>query len=97
VLSYLRWAGDTHAVVVMNLTPTPHDGYRIGVPEPGEYVCVLSSDDTRWGGSGYGARSQVMADDIPWHGRRYSLDLVLPPLSVMIFVPARLAPGRSNA
>jgi 1,4-alpha-glucan branching enzyme len=92
VLSYLRRSGDAHAVVVMNLTPTPHDGYRIGVPEQGEYHCVLSTDATRWGGSGYGARSTVWADDHPFHGRRYSLDLTLPPLSVMVFVPGRLAP-----
>jgi 1,4-alpha-glucan branching enzyme len=76
----------------MNLTPVPHDGYRIGVPEQGEYHCVLSTDDTRWGGSGYGASPTVWADDHPFHGRRYSLDLTLPPLSVMVFVPARLAP-----
>jgi hypothetical protein len=34
----------------------------------------------------------VWADDHPFHGRRYSLDLTLPPLSVMVFVPGRLAP-----
>jgi 1,4-alpha-glucan branching enzyme len=89
----MRRSGDAHAIVVMNLTPIPHDGYRIGVPEEGEYRCVLSTDDTRWGGSGYGARATVWADDHPMHGRRYSLDLVLPPLSVMVFVPARMAPG----
>jgi 1,4-alpha-glucan branching enzyme len=63
------------------------------VPEEGEYVCAISTDDTRWGGSGYGARSAVWADDHPFHGRRYSVELVLPPLSVMVFVPTRMAPG----
>jgi 1,4-alpha-glucan branching enzyme len=93
VLSYLRRTGDAHAVVVLNLTPRPHDRYRVGVPDPGEYAIVLSSDDVRWGGSGYGARAQVHADDIPFHGRRHSVELALPPLSATLLVPARLAPG----
>jgi 1,4-alpha-glucan branching enzyme len=93
VLSYLRRTGDAHVVVVLNLTPRPHERYRIGVPDPGEYAVVLSSDDARWGGSGYGARAQVHADDVPFHGRRHSVELALPPLSATLLVPARLAPG----
>ncbi|HEX6598271.1 MAG TPA: 1,4-alpha-glucan branching protein GlgB [Gemmatimonadaceae bacterium] len=91
VFSYLRRSGDDHAVVVMNLTPVPHDHYRIGVPEWGEYLVALSSDDQRWGGSGYGAAERVRVDDVPWHGRRYSVELTLPPLGVMVLVPSRLA------
>jgi 1,4-alpha-glucan branching enzyme len=91
VISYLRRTDDEHAVVVLNLTPTPRERYRIGVPEPGEYVCVLSSDDVQWGGSGHGARSRVPADDAPYHGRRYSVELTLPPLSAMVLVPSRIA------
>jgi len=92
VLSYLRRSGEEHAVVVLNLLPTPHPTYRIGVPESGEYTCVLSSDSRAWGGSGYGEVESVHADDIPYHGRRYSLDLALPPLSALVLVPARRAP-----
>ncbi|HEX5970464.1 MAG TPA: 1,4-alpha-glucan branching protein GlgB [Gemmatimonadaceae bacterium] len=91
VFSYLRRSGDDHAVVVLNLTPVPHDHYRIGVPEWGEYLVALSSDDPRWGGSGYGATERVRVDDVPWHGRRYSVELTLPPLGVLVLVPSRLA------
>ena len=87
VLSFLRRSGNEHAVVVLNLLPTPHATYRIGVPGPGDYRCVLSSDAREWGGSGYGGAETVHADDIPYHGRRYSLDLALPPLSALVLVP----------
>jgi 1,4-alpha-glucan branching enzyme len=87
----MRRAGSDHVVVVLNLTPVPHESYRVGVPEGGEYLCALSSDDPRWGGSGFGARERVGADDIPWHGRRHSVELTLPPLSALVLVPARLA------
>ncbi len=97
VLSYVRRAGETHAIVVLNLTPRPHPRYRIGVPERGEYRCVLSSDSSEWGGSGYGGAEVVMADDMPYHGRRYSVELALPPLSALVLVPGRMVAEPSGA
>ncbi len=88
VLSYLRRSADGHAVIVLNLLPAPHPAYRIGVPESGEYSCVLSSDARAWGGSGYGEMDSVQTDDIPYHGRRYSVELALPPLAALVLVPA---------
>ena len=93
VLSYVRWSNDAHVVVVMNLTPMPHTNYRIGVPEAGTYVRVLGSDDARWGGSGFPVPERIVADDVPYHGRRYSLDTALAPLSVTAFVPERAVPA----
>ncbi len=95
VLSYLRRSNDSHAVVVLNLTPTPHARYRIGVPESTDYRCILSSDAAQWGGSGYGDSEVIRTDDIPYHGRRYSIELPLPPLSATLLVPADPAPKAS--
>jgi 1,4-alpha-glucan branching enzyme len=93
VMSYLRRSGDSHAIVVLNLTPTPHSRYRIGVPESGAYLRALGSDDPEWGGSGYDAPQRIAADDVPYHGRRYSVEVSLPPLSALILVPERVAPA----
>ena len=93
VLSYVRWADDSPVVVVLNLTPTPHPGYRIGVPETGRYVRVLGSDDARWGGSGYPVQERIATDDVPYHGRRYSVSVALAPLSVLVLVPERTLPA----
>ena len=92
ILSYLRRSGDSHAIVVLNLTPTPHARYRIGVPESGTYVRALGSDDARWGGSGYPVAERITADDVPYHGRRYSIETALPPLSALVLLPERVAP-----
>ena len=91
VLSYVRRGTDEHAVVVLNLTPTPHGRYRIGVPQSGEYTCVLSSDEVRWGGSGYGGTARATPDHVPYHGRPFSIEIALPPLSAMVLVPTHLA------
>jgi 1,4-alpha-glucan branching enzyme len=92
VLSYVRWSDHAHVVVLLNLTPTPHAHYRIGVPEAGTYVRVLGSDDRRWGGSGYSEKERVRTDDVPYHGRRYSVEASLPPLSAIVLVPERVVP-----
>ena len=92
VLSYVRWSDHGHVVVVLNLTPTPHTHYRIGVPEAGTYVRVLGTDDARWGGSDYGVTDRIPTDDVPYHGRRYSIGIPLPPLSALVLVPERSMP-----
>jgi 1,4-alpha-glucan branching enzyme len=88
VISYVRRAGESHAVVVLNLTPVPRDNYRIGVPQAGEYLRLLSSDDTEWGGSGYGAVRTVKTTDAAFHGYSQSLELTLPPLAGLVLTPA---------
>ena len=37
-------------VAVLNFTPVPRDGYRIGVPLPGEYNELINSDSEAYGG-----------------------------------------------
>jgi 1,4-alpha-glucan branching enzyme len=89
VLSYLRRAGDSHVVVVLNLTPVPRERYRIGVPAAGTYECVLSTDAPEWGGTGYGAFATVAAEASPFHGQPHSVELTLPPLGALVLAPVR--------
>ena len=88
VLSYLRRAGDSHVVVVLNLTPVPRERYRIGVPAGGRYERLLSSDDLEWGGSGFGAIAGVDTESSPFHGHPHSIELTLPPLCAVVLAPA---------
>jgi 1,4-alpha-glucan branching enzyme len=97
VLSYVRWSDHGHVVVVFNLTPTPHKSYRFGVPEQCTYVRVLGSDDAQWGGSGYPVAERIEIQDVPYHGRRYSIEVALPPLSVLVLVPERMVPPSLSA
>jgi 1,4-alpha-glucan branching enzyme len=54
---------------------------------------VLGSDDARWGGSGYPVQERTATDDVPYHGRRYSVSVALPPLAVLVLVPERTLPA----
>jgi 1,4-alpha-glucan branching enzyme len=87
VLSYVRNDGDRRVVVVLNLTPIPRENYRIGAPVAGSYTRVLSSDDPRFGGSGYAADAPIRTDPSPFHGFPQSMLLALPPLAAVVLVP----------
>ena len=87
VYSFVRYAKDRRdfTVFVCNLTPTPHEGYRIGVPEAGLYRELLNSDAAIYGGSNMGNGGAVMADSMPWQAFQNSMAITLPPLSVSVF------------
>ncbi|HXT47520.1 MAG TPA: 1,4-alpha-glucan branching protein GlgB [Gemmatimonadaceae bacterium] len=87
VLSYVRHAGDAHVVVVLNMTPEPRANYRVGVPAAGTYRVLLSSDASRFGGSGYGSEGELRTDASPFHGHPQSISLSLPPLGALLLAP----------
>jgi 1,4-alpha-glucan branching enzyme len=70
-------------VVVCNFTPVPRLEYRLGVPAGGYWRELLNSDGKEYGGSGMGNAGGVMAEELPVHGRPYSLNLILPPLAAL--------------
>ena len=73
-----------HLVVVLNLTPVPHEAYQLGAPMAGHYRVLLSSDDTRFGGSGFPRADAWSTENEPLDDRDQRLTLTLPPLSAMI-------------
>lgn len=87
VVSFIRRAKDSDEfiVAVCNFTPQPHSHYRVGVPEHGFYTEIFNSDAKEFGGSNMGNLGGKWADEWWMHNRRYSLDLCLPPLGVVMF------------
>ncbi len=71
-------------LVLVNLTPGVHHGYRVGVPEAGWYRERLNTDAREYGGSGQGNLGGVEASPGPWDGQPCSLLLTLPPLATVI-------------
>jgi 1,4-alpha-glucan branching enzyme len=89
VVAYARWLPkeSEHLVVVLNLTPVPRQGYRLGAPCAGRYRTIFSTDDALFGGSGYAATLDVETDDEPWDGCSQSMVLTLPPLAALVLAP----------
>jgi len=71
-------------VCLFNFTPAVHEKYRVGVPLAGEYSEVLNSDAAIYGGSNVGNQGRVVTIDEEMHGRSQCVEVVLPPLGVVV-------------
>jgi 1,4-alpha-glucan branching enzyme len=88
VFAWLRLAeGEPPVLAVVNLTPVPRFGYRVGVPWAGMWREALNTDATIYGGSGIGNAGRVYADATPSHGQPASVSLTLPPLAAILLTP----------
>jgi 1,4-alpha-glucan branching enzyme len=87
VVSYLRRgrSRDSSVLIVCNATPIPRQNYKVGVPESGFWEEALNSDAKEYGGSGQGNLGGLEAVPVAVHGHFQSLNLTLPPLSILIF------------
>lgn len=92
VISYRRLDGPDEAVVILNFTPVPRPGYRVGVPRPGWYRECFNSDSAIYGGSNLGNDGGVASDAMPWMDHPHSLLLTLPPLAGLILKRQETAP-----
>lgn len=70
-------------LIACNFTPIPRHNYRVGVPQEGFWQELINSDATQYGGSGVGNYGGKDTEAIECHGHPYSLELSLPPLSVL--------------
>ena len=101
VLAFVRQLEDEseQLVVAANLTPTPRHDYRIGVPQAGYFEELINTDGEWYGGSGVGNQGGVDSQAEASHGYENSIELQLPPLSVVILKrkPPRTTPARKPA
>lgn len=86
VISYVRCAKDgTFVLVILNFTPVPRTGYRMGVPAGGIYREIFNSDSTYYGGSNMGNAGSIASMHEPWMSFPDAISITLPPLAGVIF------------
>lgn len=99
IIAFLRKAKDPrHALLfAMNFSAVSRPAHRIGVPFPCSYTRIFTTNAGAYSGLGESAAAlTVAAEEIPAHGREFSICVRLPALSAAIFKPE--APDcRSNA
>ncbi len=89
LVSFIRKGKDPQDIVVcvFNFTPTPREGYRVGVPLPGNYREILNTDSEHFWGSNIGNGGQLPAQPLPWQGKDHSIEITVPPLAGVYFRP----------
>jgi 1,4-alpha-glucan branching enzyme len=86
IVAFTRWGEDgSCAVVVCNFTPVPRHGFRLGVPQAGQWAEVINSDLGVYGGSGL-ANGTLTSEAVTAHHKPNSVVLTLPPLATVILV-----------
>ena len=77
--------GEIGAALIPHLM-VDREGYRLGVPFPGRYECLLNSDEERFGGWGNEIAKEISAEKVPCHNKEYSISVDLPPYGAAVFV-----------
>ena len=87
VVSFVRQNGDCsrQVLVVLNLASTPWHGYRVGLPRDGWWRETLNSDGDVYSGGNLGNGGGAQAEEVSWQGQPFSCELILPPLSCLVF------------
>lgn len=89
VISYQRRARDgSFMLIVLNFTPVPRTGYRVGVPESRIYQEVFNSDSVHYDGSNIGNPGKINPTRQPWSDQLDSIIITLPPLAGIILKTA---------
>jgi 1,4-alpha-glucan branching enzyme len=87
VMTFIRKGNDSKddVIVVCNFTQVVREHYRIGVPKKGKLTEIFNSDSSVYGGSGVKNPNKINVEAFPYDGRDYSIELLLPPLSVTVY------------
>ena len=87
VLTFLRRGKSTGDLILSacNFTPVPRTNYRIGVPRGGYWEEIANSDAGQYWGGNWGNLGGVEASPVLHHGRPWSVSVVLPALSILLF------------
>jgi 1,4-alpha-glucan branching enzyme len=85
IFAYFRSAPDGDRVyVIVNATPVPRPGYRVGVSDAGSYRELLNSDAPAYAGGGVSAGAGFQAQEVPHQGQPWSIVVDLPPLATLV-------------
>ena len=94
IIAFLRKAKDPRRTLLfaMNFSDVSRPEHRIGVPYPVSYSEIFNSHAKRFGGlDGSPGGRVVDAEEVPCHGREFSIRLRLPALTAVVYRPAPAA------
>lgn len=91
VFSFIRKGSkaEEFQAVFCNFTGIGYQDYRIGIPGAGEYREIFNSDKEEFGGTGAVNKRVLRAEEVPFHGKPYSLKLTIPPFGIVMIRPVK--------
>ena len=83
-------------LVAVNFAPVLREKYRVGVPCPGRYEEIFSTDRSEFGGTGR-ANPPAKSQYIPCHNLEQSIEIDLPPMGAIVLNCKRKFPPRRTS
>ncbi|MDO4432584.1 MAG: 1,4-alpha-glucan branching protein GlgB [Aerococcaceae bacterium] len=77
-------------IVACNFVPVQRERVRIGVPYKGQYEVLLNSEMSEFGGAWTENLAPMQAEAIPFNNQPYSIECIVPALSVLYIQPKRI-------
>lgn len=76
-------------IAVCNFQPKRHEEYSFGVPYYGDYEEIFTSEEKRFGGSGF-SNGKISSRREDMHGESFAVTIHIEPMSVMFFRPVKI-------
>lgn len=77
-------------LVICNFVPVERQGVKVGVPFEGQYEEILNTELKEYGGTWDYSQNAYQTKDEMMNGKDFSLEVTIPPLSVLIIKPKRI-------
>ncbi|MFA5645287.1 MAG: 1,4-alpha-glucan branching protein GlgB [Candidatus Ratteibacteria bacterium] len=89
IISFVRWdsAKNEPIFCIFNFTPQPRNNYRIGLFDQRPLVEIFNSDSRHYAGTDCGNGGVVYPEKIAFHGKDWSVSLMVPPLAALVLKP----------
>ncbi len=86
LISFVRKGDDPKddLAIVINFDVAAHENYRVGIPAPGIWKEIFTSDEKEFGGTGIANVGDIKSEDVPWNGRENSVVLRIPALGGIV-------------
>lgn len=78
-------------IIICNFLPIQHEKIRIGVPFAGIYSELLNTEMLEFGGTWVTGQGDLKSDDSGENELPYSLELILPAMSILMLKPKRIS------
>lgn len=82
--SYIRYAGDSEVVVILNMSNKKYEEYRFGIDTTGFLTELINSEDLIYSGCGFTNPTTITIENIPYNNMPYSFKVNLAPLGSCI-------------
>ncbi len=77
-------------VIICNFTPVERQKVKVGVPFEGLYEELLNTELSKYGGSWDFSQESYESNEETVNGKEFSLEVISPPLSVLILKPKKI-------